>query len=159
MRQPASDRYPFLFLNRLGRIHNDETYQGIKNFLDRLITENPKNKDLFLTWTVFTLADLGIEMKIKESVVILKKAIPNLKDLEQELTRLDILAENFAKFDEHEGIKDILTNGLTDSMPEVEKRCLQLLPEKYSDFVKEWKEKKESTNDGNEETDESKPTT
>ena len=157
---PESERYPFLFLNRLARIHNEESYQGIKNFLNRLIEEKPKNKDLFLTWTVFKFADLGREMKIKESVVILKKAIPNLKDLEQELTRLDKLVENFAKFDEHEGIKDILRNGLTDNFPYIEKQCLNLLEKYDPEFVSEWNEiKAANRRTENEETDESEPTT
>ena len=38
--------YQNLFLSRLSDIHNEETYQGLKNFLNRLLTENPRHKDL-----------------------------------------------------------------------------------------------------------------
>ena len=52
----------------------------------------------------------------------------------------------FEKYQEYEVIKEILTNGLTERLPNVEKRCLELLPGQYSDFVKDWKDKKEDTN-------------
>ena len=43
-------------------------------------------------------------------------------------------------------------------MPEVEKQCLELLPERYSNFVEKWKTDKVTANTESEETDESKPT-
>ena len=72
---------------------------------------------------------------------------------------LSVVAKYFDLFNEPDGIKEILTNGLTDRMPDVETRCLQLLEKHDPEFVREWKEKKETTNTESEETDESKPTT
>ena len=148
----ATDRYPYLFLSRLSDIHNEETYQGLKNFLNRMIKENPKNKNIFLPWTVFSLAHLGIELDIKDSIDMLREVIPDLKEIEQDEIELITLAKYFDKFKEHEGIKEILTNDLTEGMPDVETRCLELLPKRYSNFVKDWKEKKETTNTESEES-------
>ena len=73
-----TDHYPYLFLSRhLADIHNEEAYQGLKNFLNRLLTENPRHKDLFLTWTVFSLAQVSIELKIKGRLYA-EKGYPNL---------------------------------------------------------------------------------
>ena len=44
-------------------------------------------------------------------------------------------------------------------MPDVETQCLELLPERYSNFVEKWKTDKETANTESEESDESKPTT
>ena len=137
-----SSDYPRQLLTRLSKIHNEETYQGIKNFLNRLLTENPRHKDLFLPWTVFSLARVSIELEIKDSVDMLRKVIPDLKDIEQNLTMLNELVEYFNKFQEHVGIKDILKNGLTDNMPDVETQCLQLLEKHDPEFVRDWKAQK-----------------
>ena len=141
------DHYPYLFLSRLSDIHNEEAYQGIKNFLNRLLTENPRHKDLFLSWTVFSLAQVSIELKIKDSVGMLKKVIPNLIELKPDEVVLITLAEYFDKFEEQEGIRQILEHPEADKMPDVKTKCLELL-EKYN-----------SNNTEREESDESKPTT
>ena len=77
---------------------------------------------------------------------MLREVIPDLKELEQDEVELITLAKYFDKFNEPEGIKEILTNGLTDNMPDVEKQCLELLEKHDPDFVKEWKAQKETTN-------------
>ena len=140
-------------------IYNKEIYQGLKDFLNRLIKEDPKNKDLFLPWTVFLLAQVSLELDLRDSIDILREVIPDLIELKPEEVVLTTLTEYFDKFKEHEGIKKILTNGLTDNMPDVETRCLELLEKHDPDFVNEWKAQKEDTNTEREETDESKPTT
>ena len=147
-----SDRYPFLFLDRLRIIHNEETYQGLKNFLNRLIEENPKNKNLFITWTVFSLIYVGLILNNGDSVDMLRKVLPGLKECEQNSAMITVMVEYFDKFNEHEGIKGILTNGLTDGMPDVEEKCIELLEKHDPDFVKEWKTQKETTNTENEES-------
>ncbi len=140
------DGYPRQLLTRLSKIHNEESYQGLKSFLNRLIKDNPKNKNLFLPWTVFSLAHLGVEMEIRESVDMLKKVIPEMKELKPNAAVLRTLAEYFNKFQEPEGIMDILNNDLTDNIPAIEKKCLKLLQKHDPEFVKEWKEKKKGTN-------------
>ena len=66
------------FVAFLVKIETPETYEGLTKFLNRLLTENPKHKDLFLTWTVFSLAYVSIELNKRESVSILKRTIPFL---------------------------------------------------------------------------------
>lgn len=72
---------------------------------------------------------------MNDSVSMIKKAIPDLDNLQQLPHVVDRLVEYFNTFNESEGIKDILTNGLTDKMPEVETQCLKLLEKHDPDFV------------------------
>ncbi|MYK21068.1 hypothetical protein F4054_02270 [Candidatus Poribacteria bacterium] len=60
------------------------------------------------------------------------------------------LTAYFDRFNEPDGIKDILTHDLTDMMPEVETRCLELLEKHDPEFVEKWKAKKEAANTQNE---------
>ena len=136
------ERLPFRFLNFIGQIHTDEAHQGLKKFLNRLLTENPKHKDLFLTWTAYYLIYIDVELGMDDSVSMIKKAIPNLDNLQQLSHIVDRLVEYFVTFDEPEGIKEILTNGLTDQMPDVEDKCLELLQKHDPEFVKGRKEQK-----------------
>ena len=130
-----------LVMNVLGGMYIQEAYQGLKGFLNHLLTENPKHKDLFLTWTVFALGWVSVELDVKDSVPLLKKAIPylNLKNLQQEYDNLGNLAENFDKLNEPAGIKEILNYVASKSsgMEDVENRCLELLQRHDPKFVKE----------------------
>ncbi|MYE88040.1 hypothetical protein F4X33_03490, partial [Candidatus Poribacteria bacterium] len=58
------------FVNLLGHMPTQEAYQGIKEFLDRLLTEDPKHKDIFLMETVLSLAWISIQLDIRDSVSI-----------------------------------------------------------------------------------------
>ena len=136
----------------LGRIETPETYEGLTKFLNRLLTENPKHKDLFLKWTVFSLAYLSIKLNNRESAFILRRSIPYLDVKIQDDQALKDLAEYFHRFNELEGIKEILTNGLTNRMPEVESKCLELLQKHDPDFVRDWKAQKETANTENEDS-------
>lgn len=146
------DYYLRRLLSCLSKIHYEETYQGLKHFLNRLMEENPKHKNLFLTWNIFSLAEVGLKLDMRDSISILKSTIPELKDSEHKDVVLDVLIEYFEKFNGHEGIKDILTNDLTDNLPDKESKCLKLLQDHYPDFVREWKNKKEDTNTESEES-------
>ena len=130
----------------LGQFHTQEAYEGLTEFLNRLLTENPKSKDLFLTWTVFSLVRISVGLNKRDPVSVLRGTVPDLKVLHYQDNDLRVLAEYFDKFDEPEGIKDILTNGVADRMPEVETRCLELLQNHDPDFVREWKEARETAN-------------
>ena len=83
---------------------------------------------------------------------ILKRAIPFFRVLSDENHDLKSLAEHFGRFNEPEGIKDILTNGLTDGMPDVEDKCLELLQEKAPEFVEKWQAEKKTPNTETEES-------
>ena len=136
----------------LGYIGTPEIYEGFKKFLDRLLTENPGDKGLVLTPTAFCLACISSELNKRDSMSILKRAIPFFRVLSDENHDLKSLAEHFGRFNEPEGIKDILTNGLTDGMPDVEDKCLELLQEKAPEFVEKWQAEKKTPNTETEES-------
>ena len=78
------DSYDLQFLHAyikfLGQIPTLEAYQGLTKFLNRLLTGDLRHKDLFLTWTVFALADVSVELNQRDSVPMLRRAILDLKD-------------------------------------------------------------------------------
>ena len=131
----------------LGRIETPEVHQALKRFLYHLLTDNPKHKDLFLTRTVFVYANISVKLGIGDSVSIMRKAIPYLKNIETgNLQSLSELTEYFDIFNEPEGIKEILTNHLEDEIPNmeslqksIEDKCLELLQKYDPKFVSEWK--------------------
>ena len=98
-------------------------------------------------------------MNKKDSIPILIESIPDWDFVSEEHEAIEDAAKCFNLLNAPEAIKEILTNDLTEGMPDVEARCLDLLKERHSNFVKEWKDKKETTNIESEESDESKPTT
>ena len=144
----------------VGQIHTKESYEGLKKFLISLITDNPKpkNKDLFLTQTAFTLFWISLKLNIGDSVSVLRLAIPHLQVGQSDLQALQNFAKYFDIFNNPEGIKEILNIHAKDKMPELEEECLELLEKYDANFVKEWKAQKEDTNTKSEESDESKPT-
>ena len=124
------------FVDLLGEIYTPEACQGLKKFLDRLLTEDSKHKDLFLRWTVLSFTRISIELNIRDSVSIVREAMshfetPGHKDLSE-------LIEYFNRFNEPAAIKEILTQHVTDGMPEVENRCLELLQKYEPEFVENW---------------------
>ena len=127
-------------------IHTPEAYQGLKEFLNRLLTENPKHKDLFLTETVFLLVWVSFQLDIGDSVPILRRAIPHLKNPQTRQTPLGNLARYFDIFNEPAGIKEILIQHVTDGMPDVENRCLELLQRHDPEFINEWRARATTTN-------------
>lgn len=125
-----------------------EAYQGLTNFLNRLLAEDPKHKAL-LTETVFVLVWIGFQLNMGDSVPILKRAIPHLKDPQTQQIPLGNLARYFDIFNEPEGIKEILINHATSEssgMEDVENRCLELLQKHDSEFVEEWRARKMTDN-------------
>ena len=138
----------------LGYIGSLEAYEGLKKFLERLLAENPEDKGKVLTPTAFSLAYISSQMNKEDSVSILKRAIPFLGTNLFREQDLSDLSEYFDKFNEPEGIKDILTNDLTNMMPEVETQCLKLLEQKYDpEFVEKWQAEKKTANAQNEESE------
>lgn len=151
-----TDRYPgenYLARDKLrdivkfiGQIKTREAYDELKNLLKRLSNDKSKHKDWFLTSTVFSLAHVGIELNRRDSISMIRKTLPDLDVSSYGEDDLKNLVEYFNKFQEYEGIKDILTNSFTNSMPEVEKRCMQLLRGYDDDFVREKREEKAANN-------------
>lgn len=136
----------------LVKIETIETYEGLTKFLNRLLTENPEHKDIFLTWTVFSLAYISIKLNKEESASILRRTIPDLDVRPDEDHALKNLARLFDIFNEPTGIKEILTHHAADRMPEVATRCLELLEKHDPEFVRNWKAQNETTNTENEES-------
>ena len=139
------------YVNFLGHIHTRDTYQGLRKLLNRLLTENPKCKNLFLTETVYSLAWISIKLNIGDSVPILRMAIPYLQIRQQEPQAIKNLARYFDIFNEPAGIKEILINHVaseSSSMEEVKERCLELLQKHDPEFVAEPRagEPKENSN-------------
>ncbi len=137
------------YVNFLSHIHTPETYQGLRKLLNRLLTEDPKCKDLFLTEIVYSLAWVSIKLNIGDSVSILKMAIPYLQIRQQEQQAIKNLARYFDIFNESAGIKEILINHVTSEssgMEEVEEKCLELLQKHDPAFVNEWRARKTTNN-------------
>ena len=130
----------------IGYVRTTETYETLKRFLEQLLSEKPEVKRYILTSITFSLVYVSSELNTKDSVPVIRNAIPILDIYPENENALKDLVEYFAKFQEHEGIKEILTNGLTEGIPDLEKQCLDLLKERHSNFVKEWKAQKETTN-------------
>ena len=134
------------FVHLLGSIHTQDTYQGLKLFLNRLLTEDPKHKDLFLTWTVFSLGWVSVKLDMRDSRHILKASISDMKNLQLEHKALRDLARHFDILDEPAGIKEILINHATSGMPDVKNKCLELLQKHDPEFVKEQRAKETTDN-------------
>lgn len=137
-------------VNFVGKICTDESYQGLKRFLNRLLTENPKHKNMVLMSTVLSFARISEELIKMDSVSILKKSMSHFDHPAQDDLRA--LAIYFDRLDEPASIKDILTEHVTSGMPDVENTCMELLQKHDPDFVKNWKAQKEITNTKNEES-------
>ena len=151
------------YIKFLGQIPTLEAYQGLTKFLNRLLNGDSRHKDLFLTWTVFALADVSVELNERDAVSILRRAIPDLKNplpsgypLQYELARyFDIfnLARYFDRYNEPEGIKEILVHHAIDAIHDlestqkrVENRCLELLQKHDPEFVEKWRARETSHN-------------
>ncbi len=139
-------------------IHDEKTFRGLSKLLARVLKlkEDTDIRKAQLYWIVFSLSYVGDALNTDKVIPKMRDALPNLFVSDKEdSNNLENLANYFNKFQEYEVIKEILTSGLTENMPDVEEHCLKLLPEEYSDFVKDWKE---NTNKDNEKTNESEPT-
>ena len=141
------------FVNFVGQMHTEEAYQGLKKFLNRLLNDDTGLNSMLLTQTAVSLAQASGELNKRDSLPILRKTVPDLDVESHEDQALRNLIEHFDRFNEPDGIKDILKNGIADRMPEVETRCLELLEKHNPDFVRDWKAQKETTNIQNEESE------
>ena len=125
------------FVNLLGRLHTQETYEGLRKFLNRLLSENPKHKDLLLTETVRSFARVSASLDIRSSVSMLRRAIPHFENANH--TALVELAGHFDIFNEPVGIKDILMQRDKDIHSGVEDKCLDALEKYDPEFAANWR--------------------
>ena len=142
----------------IGQVRTTETYETFNRFLEQLLSEKPEVKRFIITSITFSLVYANNEINKNDSLSVIRNAIPILDLHSDEEDALNDLVMLFEKFQEYEAIKEILTNDLTENMPEVEKQCLELLPERYSNFVKIGKLIKKRITQKARNLDESKPT-
>lgn len=136
----------------LGMTHTQESYDGLTIFLDRLLQDDTEMTDFYITWTVFSLAYIGSAINTGSSVSIMKEAIPSMRahfDAEQAFQNL---AGYFDKFNEPDGIKEILSHfGLMTS--DLKETCLTLLQKHDPVFVEEQRAAETTINTENEDTE------
>lgn len=125
--------------NLLPYIHTEENCEGLAKFLNRLLTENPRNKRLFLTEIVFSLAMVSLRLNLGNSVSMLRLAIPQLDVGQHNEVALKNLARQFDIFNEPEGIKEMLTSHGTSLPSEVIDKCLELLQKHDQVYVEKWR--------------------
>ena len=137
---------PRTYIYLLQKTQTQEAYQGLTEFLNRLITEEPKQKDLFLAVTMLVLVDFSVSLNMTDSVPILKRAIVHLKVGQVDHILPNKLMIFFDKFNDPEGIKEILTNHATNGMPDVKEKCLELLQKHDPEFVEQWRARETTDN-------------
>ena len=134
-----TEQYLKGFVNLLADIHTEDTHEGFTKFLTRLLTENPKHKELFVTETAFSLAMVSLKLNLGDSVSTLRLAIPSLEIRHSDGTAQNNLARYFDIFHEPEGIKEILEYHGTTLSSEVVDKCLKLLRKHAPEFVETWR--------------------
>ena len=158
MRSAECKQYLPEIVAYVSKVYTQESYKGLKKFLIHLLTENPKHRDLFLTWTAFSLGSVSIKMNIGDSVSVLRLAIPHLQVDNSDLNTLKDFARHFDVFNSPEGIKEIYNIHAKGKIHELEEKCLELLEKHDPDFVEEQRAAETTTNTESEEADESEPT-
>ena len=146
---PLSERLPKWYeaVKFLEYMHTPEAYQGLKRFLNYLLTDNPKGKNWFLRQTISSLVQVGLKLNMGDSASMLKKALSDLDNPGHEV--LSELVEYFDRFNEPASIKKILDNYLDDNptnltVPEAQllDKCRELLQEHYPDLKKNGEQEK-----------------
>lgn len=134
---PETAIYLSSFITYLAYIPTLEAYEGLKKFLDRLLTENPGHKQVFLNNIIISLARVSVKLNIRDTIPLLRTAIshiaypPNTDDLR-------MMIEYFDDLNDPESIKKILTEHARIGMGDIEYKCLNLLQKYDPDFVKQW---------------------
>ena len=128
--------------------------------LNLYMSENPKYKELFLKSTVFSLAEISTKLGIGKLTSDLKNVIQDLDFKQQDTESLMKLAVYFNKFNEPDGIIEMLSPPLclVMGLPDVVDKCLELLKDTYPEYVEKWVAISESSNSEGEKTNESEPT-
>ena len=122
----------------LANIHTNETYQGLSGFLNRLLAGNLRLREVFLTWTVFALADVGVQLNMTNSAKMLKGAITHL-NLRGEREGPIVLATLFDKANAPENLREILIIHGESLAPDVVDKYLKLLQKHDPEFVEKWR--------------------
>ena len=132
----------------IGRLTTPEAYEGVKKFLNRLLTEDLKHHDIFIDGAIIALTNISHRLNRKDDIAFIKSALFHFIYPPNE--GLISVTENFGAMKEPSLLKYILTEHVTNEMPDVEEVCLELLEEFDPEFVKEWQIQKETANTQNE---------
>ena len=132
----------------LEHMQTPEAYEGLKEFLNHLLTEELTGANWFVGKTVSSLVQVGFKLNMRDSVSILRMAIPNLNESHIERESLCELAMYFDIFNEPAGIKEILIHVTSKSsgMEDVEEGCLELLQKHDPQYVADWRARKKTDN-------------
>ena len=134
---PETAIYLSSFITYLTYIPTLETYEGLKKFLDRLLTESQGHKQVFLNETIISLAYLSVQLKRVDAILLLRAAISHIA-YPPDTNDLKIMIRYFDDLNDPESIKKILTEHVRIGMGDIEYKCLNLLQKYDPDFVKQW---------------------
>ena len=145
------------FVNLLGEIHTRENYEGLTKFLTRLLTENPRHKDRFLTWTVLSLTEVSVKLDVRDSASILRRSISHLQARPSDgsgsgskghmESYLGSLVRYFDILEDPDTLKKILSDPIIKrEFSSVENQCLRLLQKYDLEFVNEWRARERTDN-------------
>ena len=131
-------RYLKHIVNLCSYINAQETCDEFAIFLNRLLTEDLKQRDLLITGIVFLIADISLQLDRGNSVAMLRRGIPHL-NLRGEHDRPILLVKFFDRFNEPTGIEDFLNHHGTGLTSDDEQTCLDLLQRHNPEFVANWR--------------------
>ncbi len=139
-------------------VNTTEIYEILKRFLEQLLSDKPEVKRFIITAITISLVNANSELNKKDSVSIIRKAIPNLNIHPEDEDALKDLARYFDKIKEYDAIKEMLEHHRTTMNSDVKETCLALLEKHDRDFVEKYRAEETTTNTESEEADESEPT-
>ena len=134
---PETAIYLSSFVTYLQYIPTLETYEGIKKILNRLLTENPGHKQVFLNDTIISLAHVSVELNMMDATPLLRTAISHIA-YPPDSDDLRIMIKYFDDLNDPKSIKKILTEHARIGRSDISYKCLNVLQKYDPDFVKQW---------------------
>ena len=114
-------------------------HRALMELLNRLLSENPRHKGLLLPPVIQSLAQIGVKLNMGDWGEILRRSIDHLEVLQRDFEVITVLATYFDRFNEPEGIKEILDHHGASLPSEVIDKCLELLQGHDPQFVNNWR--------------------
>ena len=127
------------FLEFLGQNPTSEVCEGLLKFLNRLLREDSQYRDVLLTETTFSLANVSIALNNENPVPILRRAILYLRVGEESSKALANLASCFNEFNEPKATEELLIRHGESLSSDVVDKCLELLNKHDPEFVEKWR--------------------
>ena len=127
------------FLEFLGQNPTSEVCEGLLKFLNRLLREDSQYRDVLVTETTFSLANVSIALNNENPVPILRRAILYLRVGEESSKALANLASCFNEFNEPKATEELLIRHGESLSSDVVDKCLELLNKHDPEFVEKWR--------------------